>query len=505
MSLEAAVARAVGRPVRALKRVAGGDINDAYTAELEGGGRAFVKTRPDAPVGRVRERGRRPWTGSLSLPRSGVPEVLGVLDGPDEPRLLVLEWLDAGPAGDEAQLGRGLATVHAAGADAFGGASPLRIGALVLPNDPLPEWPAFYAERRLRPLLAPARDRGALTQRGRARGRAACASGSPPSPARPSRRRACTATCGAATCCGAAGRPFLIDPVAYGGHREVDLAMLRLFGAPGPRMLAAYEEVAPLADGHRGPRRAVAAVPAARPRGAVRRRLRRVGRAGRAAIRRLESRRMDLGIAGRVAVVTGGSRGIGAATADLLEGEGARVVRVSRGDGIDVTAPDAAERIAERAPAPVDILVNNAGTSFARGLDELTDADWYGLWELHVMASMRLMRAFAPGMAERGWGRIVNVSSSAGQAPVADQRGVLGHEGGAALPLARVRRHLRRPRRARQRGRPGPGQLAAVGRRRRPRRSDGRRARARRREEAIDAQAPRSRSAASPSRPRSPP
>jgi fructosamine-3-kinase len=46
------------------------------------------------------------------------------------------------------------------------------------------------------------------------------------------------------------GRPFLIDPVAYGGHREVDLAMLRLFGAPGPGLLAAYEEVAPLAAGH---------------------------------------------------------------------------------------------------------------------------------------------------------------------------------------------------------------------------------------------------------------
>jgi 3-oxoacyl-[acyl-carrier protein] reductase len=126
---------------------------------------------------------------------------------------------------------------------------------------------------------------------------------------------------------------------------------------------------------------------------------------------------MDLGIEGRVAVVTGASRGIGAATADLLEAEGARVVHVSRGDGIDVTAPDAAERIAERAPAPVDILVNNAGTSFVRGLDELTDDDWNRLWELHVMASMRLMRAFAPAMADRGWGRIVNVASSAGKRP----------------------------------------------------------------------------------------
>ena len=126
---------------------------------------------------------------------------------------------------------------------------------------------------------------------------------------------------------------------------------------------------------------------------------------------------MDLGISGRIAVVTGATRGIGAASADTLEAEGVRVLRVSRGEGIDVTAPDAAELIAARAPGPVDILVNNAGTSFARGLDDLTDDDWNGLWELHVMASMRLMRAFAPGMAERGWGRIVNVTSSAGKRP----------------------------------------------------------------------------------------
>jgi len=126
---------------------------------------------------------------------------------------------------------------------------------------------------------------------------------------------------------------------------------------------------------------------------------------------------MDLGIEGRTAVVTGASRGIGAATAALLEAEGARVVAVSRGAGVDVTAPDAAARIAELAGAPVDILVNNAGTSYAKALDELTDEDWNGQWELHVLASMRLMRAFAPGMAERGWGRIVNVASSAGKRP----------------------------------------------------------------------------------------
>jgi 3-oxoacyl-[acyl-carrier protein] reductase len=127
---------------------------------------------------------------------------------------------------------------------------------------------------------------------------------------------------------------------------------------------------------------------------------------------------MDLGLTGRSAVVTGASRGIGAATARMLEEEGARVLAVSRSQGIDVTAHDAADQIlaALGGTAP-DILVNNAGTSFARALDELTEEDWQAQWDLHVMASMRLMRAFAPAMAERGWGRIVNVTSSAAKRP----------------------------------------------------------------------------------------
>lgn len=147
---------------------------------------------------------------------------------------------------------------------------------------------------------------------------------------------------------------------------------------------------------------------------------------------------MDLGIAGRVAVVTGASRGIGAATAELLEAEGARVVRVSRGDGIDVKAPDAAARIAERAGGPVDILVNNAGTSAVRALADVTDEEWYEQFELHVMASMRLMRAFVPAMAERGWGRVVNVSSSAGKRPSSSLSAAYSVAKAAQLSLSRV-------------------------------------------------------------------
>jgi NAD(P)-dependent dehydrogenase (short-subunit alcohol dehydrogenase family) len=147
---------------------------------------------------------------------------------------------------------------------------------------------------------------------------------------------------------------------------------------------------------------------------------------------------MDLGIDGRVAVVTGASRGIGAATAEALEAEGARVVRVSRGDGIDVTDPDTADRIADRAPGPVDILVNNAGTSRIASLDDVPDEEFYEQFEIHVMASMRLMRAFAPGMAERGWGRIVNVSSSSGKRPSSNLSAAYSVAKAAQLSLSRV-------------------------------------------------------------------
>lgn len=144
---------------------------------------------------------------------------------------------------------------------------------------------------------------------------------------------------------------------------------------------------------------------------------------------------MDLGLEGTACVVTGATRGIGLATARLLCDEGARVLLVAR-DGAalervagdlgaasvvaDVTAPDAAECVVgacvERFGA-IDVLVNNAGTSFVRPLEDLTDDDWQGQWELNVMGPMRLMRAAAPRMAAAGGGRIVNVCSSSGKRP----------------------------------------------------------------------------------------
>jgi 3-oxoacyl-[acyl-carrier protein] reductase len=129
---------------------------------------------------------------------------------------------------------------------------------------------------------------------------------------------------------------------------------------------------------------------------------------------------MDLCIDGRICVVTGATRGIGAATARMLAQEGARVLSVARHGAeleLDVTDPDAGERVLAASAATPWALVNNAGASAARPLQELTDADWQEQWEVHVMASMRLMRAIAPAMAEAGGGRIVNVASSSGKRP----------------------------------------------------------------------------------------
>jgi 3-oxoacyl-[acyl-carrier protein] reductase len=149
---------------------------------------------------------------------------------------------------------------------------------------------------------------------------------------------------------------------------------------------------------------------------------------------------MDLGLRDRACIVSGASRGIGLATAALLASEGAGVLLVGRseqrlaaaaqrcqGSGrrvealvLDVTDPGAGERLVQACLTRwgrLDALVNNAGTSAVRPLEQLTDEDWQSQWELNVLAPMRLMRAAAPAMAERDWGRIVNVCSSSGKRP----------------------------------------------------------------------------------------
>jgi len=246
-----ALAEALATPVIDLRPITGGDLNDAFAAELAGGERVFVKTAADAaPHAYRREAEGLAWLGEPgALP---VPEVLAVADEPGAHRFLALSWVEAGrrTASTDEQLGRGLAAVHAAGAPDHGGAHDLVLGPLTLPNDPCDDWASFYVTRRLEPLARMAARRGALPPE--APGLLDAVAARLPQlagPAEPPARLHGDLWAGNVLT-GADGRPWLVDPAAHGGHREVDLAMLRLFGAPGPRFLAAYDESTPLADGY---------------------------------------------------------------------------------------------------------------------------------------------------------------------------------------------------------------------------------------------------------------
>jgi fructosamine-3-kinase len=235
------------------RRVGGGDINEAWHVRLNGG-EAFVKTRSDAGEGEYAlEAAGLEWLAEPGALR--VPGVIEVAEG-----YLALEWVQPGGLSAEGaeELGRGLALIHAAGSPNFGDPGfgerldmQARFGSLRLPNEPCADWISFYAERRLLPLARIAAERGALSGSGVAAVERVCERLEQlAGPAEPPARLHGDLWSGNVYA-DSEGRPWLIDPSAYGGHREVDLAMLRLFGAPSERVFAVYEELTPLADGWR--------------------------------------------------------------------------------------------------------------------------------------------------------------------------------------------------------------------------------------------------------------
>jgi fructosamine-3-kinase len=183
-----------------------------------------------------------------------VPEVLAV---GEDPPCLALEWVEPGRLGaDQAEaFGRGLARLHGLGAPAHGwlpgDERRQRIGSLLLDTEPGERWAELYATQRLLPLTRMARDRGSLeTEGARAIEAVADRIDELAGPAEPPARLHGDLWAGNVHA-DRDGRAWLIDPSAQGGHRELDLAMLRLFGTPGgDRMFAAYEEESPLAAGH---------------------------------------------------------------------------------------------------------------------------------------------------------------------------------------------------------------------------------------------------------------
>jgi fructosamine-3-kinase len=232
-------------PIVHAEPIAGGDINEAWRVELLDRRTVFVKCHAAAPPGMyTAEAAGLAWLTEGPL---RVPRVLAVSE-----LFLALEWLDLGARGTEPdasarfeeQLGRGLAQLHAIGAPSLGLSRDNYLATLPQNNTPASDLPTFWIERRLRPTIDRLGDRGLLARLDRL---AAHPDRFGP-PERPARLHG---DLWWGNVVGVAGAPGVVDPAVYGGHREVDLAMLALFGGVSPALIDAYEDVTPLAAGWR--------------------------------------------------------------------------------------------------------------------------------------------------------------------------------------------------------------------------------------------------------------
>jgi fructosamine-3-kinase len=246
------MARLLGVEVVDARPVGGGCISDARRVELADGRVVFAKSGSGLPPGLLEaEAAGLRWLAEAGRDGSAVrvPAVLDLDDG-----VLVIEWIEPGAATatTAAALGTGLARLHAAGAPAFGAERDGFIGSIPQRNTPTgDDWPTFWFTRRIEPLATAAHDRGALppgtgplVER---LGHRLPSLAGPPEP--PARVHGDLWSGNVLT--GVGGVPWIVDPAAYGGHREVDLAMLHLFGRPDPAVVAAYDEATPLAEGWR--------------------------------------------------------------------------------------------------------------------------------------------------------------------------------------------------------------------------------------------------------------
>jgi fructosamine-3-kinase len=244
--LRALVEAALGARIEEAEPVSGGDINQAYALGLSDHRRVFLKTNDACdPAMFGAEAHGLEWLRAAAVLR--VPRVIA-----SGAAFLVLEWLDPGTprVGFDEELGRGLAALHRYGAPSFGLDRDNFIGRLPQPNRPAGDWADFYRLQRLEAQLRLAVDArrvdGSLVKKfNRLFSRLTELVGEPEPPS-----RLHGDLWGGNLHVDEHGAPCLIDPAVYGGHREVDLAMMRLFGGFGARVFRAYEEAFPLSPGH---------------------------------------------------------------------------------------------------------------------------------------------------------------------------------------------------------------------------------------------------------------
>ena len=249
--LRAAVEVALGQRVSGVARVSGGDINEAFELALADGQSAFLKTNARAPLTMFATEAR----GLEFLRAAGalrIPEVLAYSAADQRPSFLLLEFLRPAKArrGFDEELGRGLAALHRAGPASFGLAESNFIGRLPQSNRAHATWAEFYGAERLEPQLRAAVNAnllGSTTARDFERLFAKLPDlvGATEPPA-----RLHGDLWGGNLHVDEHGAPCLIDPAAYGGHREIDLAMMQLFGGFGARVFAAYDEAFSRSPGH---------------------------------------------------------------------------------------------------------------------------------------------------------------------------------------------------------------------------------------------------------------
>ncbi len=241
----------LGSSVRHRSAVGGGDINEAYRADLADGRRVFVKVNRRCPDGmfQAEAKGLR-WLAEANAVR--VPMVLAHSQPSASSGFLVLEHVESGrpAAAYDEMLGHQLANLHRFGAPSVGLDHPNYIGTLPQSNEPKQSWHQFFAEQRLVPMLERAARAGLVNGglRRRFDRLLAALEGLLGGEEAPSRLHG--DLWGGNAMCDASGHPVLVDPAVYGGDREVDLAMMRLFGGFSARTLAAYAEAYPLRPGH---------------------------------------------------------------------------------------------------------------------------------------------------------------------------------------------------------------------------------------------------------------